>query len=92
MFFQRKGSGKAKPTHERVFGSWKIIRLLAEEPPVKIYEIEKSESGVIEKAALKVVALPADEAMLQEFRNTLSLVSELRDSNHKRSFSKVLLS
>lgn len=47
---------------EPFFGSWKIVRLIGEGTYGKVFEICRSEYGFEEKAALKIISIPASKS------------------------------
>lgn len=48
--------------YEPFFGSWKIVRLIGEGTYGKVFEISRSEYGIEEKAALKIISIPASKS------------------------------
>lgn len=48
--------------YEPFFGSWKIVRLIGEGTYGKVFEICRSEYGFEEKAALKIISIPASKS------------------------------
>ena len=48
--------------YEPFFGSWKIVRLIGEGTYGKVFEIGRSEYGIAEKAALKIISIPASKS------------------------------
>lgn len=48
--------------YEPFFGSWKIVRLIGEGTYGKVFEICRSEYGIEEKAALKIISIPASKS------------------------------
>ena len=48
--------------YEPFFGSWKIVRLIGEGTYGKVFEIRRSEYGIEEKAALKIISIPASKS------------------------------
>lgn len=53
----------------KVWGRWKIDKLLGEGSFGKVYRIEKEEFGHTYEAALKVIRFPQNEAEIQSVRN-----------------------
>lgn len=75
--------------YEPFFGSWKIVRLIGEGTYGKVFEICRSEYGIEEKAALKIVSIPASKS---EYNSVLTdCMDELSATEYFRNYMQEMI-
>ena len=55
--------------YEPIFGAWHITRLIGEGSFGKVFEIEREDFGVVYKAALKAITIPASQSEVRSVRS-----------------------
>lgn len=75
--------------YEPFFGSWKIVRLIGEGTYGKVFEICRSEYGFEEKAALKIISIPASKS---EYNSVLTdCMDELSATEYFRNYMQEMI-
>lgn len=75
--------------YEPFFGSWKIVRLIGEGTYGKVFEICRSEYGIEEKAALKIISIPASKS---EYNSVLTdCMDELSATEYFRNYMQEMI-
>lgn len=75
--------------YEPFFGSWKIVRLIGEGTYGKVFEIRRSEYGIEEKAALKIISIPASKS---EYNSVLTdCMDELSATEYFRNYMQEMI-
>lgn len=75
--------------YEPFFGSWKIVRLIGEGTYGKVFEICRSEYGIEEKAALKIISIPASKS---EYSSVLTdCMDELSATEYFRNYMQEMI-
>lgn len=75
--------------YEPFFGSWKIVRLIGEGTYGKVFEICRSEYGIEEKAALKIISIPASKS---EYSSVLTdCMDELSATKYFRNYMQEMI-
>lgn len=77
---------------------WKIVRYIGGGGYGKVYEIERNMEGILEKAAVKIIARPRDESEIEEYYDNgysqdtagISFDNELRNYVKEYQFMKEL--